>query len=212
MPSAHELRVEITAGREALRNAIEGAAGQWDRSPEGDEWSPRKTAEHALSAELHFASEVATATGQDPIEREEFELDSPTDAVEALARVGGGDHRRVRAGGGRRPGGGNAIHGELQQVLRGRRRSDGSRCLPPQRPRTDRSARPRSRRSAGTASIARTLRSNAACARSFASPRLMPLSRLASGERGCLRACVESRIRAEPGGERCAISRARWQS
>ena len=87
MPSAHELRVEITAGREALRNAIEGAAAQWDRSPEGDEWSPRKTAEHALSAELHFASEVATATGQAPIEREEFELDSPTDTIEALARV-----------------------------------------------------------------------------------------------------------------------------
>ncbi len=87
MPSAHDLRVEITAGREALRNAIEGAAAQWDRSPGGDEWSPRQTVEHALSAELHFASEAATAMGQDPIEREEFELHSPADAIEALASV-----------------------------------------------------------------------------------------------------------------------------
>jgi hypothetical protein len=87
MPSANELRAEIAAGREALRTAIEGAAAQWDRSLEGDEWSPRKTAEHALSAELHFASEVARATGRNPIEREEFELDSPTDAIEALTRV-----------------------------------------------------------------------------------------------------------------------------
>lgn len=87
MPSADELRAEIAAGREALRTAIEGAAAQWDRSFEGEEWSPRKTAEHALSAELHFASEVATATGRDPLEREQFELDSPADAIEALTRV-----------------------------------------------------------------------------------------------------------------------------
>ena len=63
MPSPDDLRAHIADGRSALRSAIETAGDRWDQAIPGDEWSPRKTAEHAIGAEVYFASEVCSACG-----------------------------------------------------------------------------------------------------------------------------------------------------
>lgn len=88
MASAEELRAAITASQEALRQAIADAGAAWEQSPGGEEWSPRQAAEHALAAELHFASEMAKALSRGAPERREFSLASADAALAELADVG----------------------------------------------------------------------------------------------------------------------------
>lgn len=90
MASLDELQTQISAGHEALREAIAGAGDVWEQTPadgaEGEEsWSPRQAAEHVIGAMTFFAMGIATATGQDAPERSELSLATPDDALPALA-------------------------------------------------------------------------------------------------------------------------------
>ena len=98
MASAEELREAIDAAQGALRRAIEGAGARWEQSPGGEEWSPRQVAEHAVGAELTFASAVAEVLGESPPEQKEFSLASANEALSALSEaigVSGGVYGHV---------------------------------------------------------------------------------------------------------------------
>ncbi|MDA0364409.1 MAG: DinB family protein [Chloroflexi bacterium] len=84
MANADELRTKIEANRQALRDAIEASSAKWEQSPGGEEWSPRKIAEHAIGAERGFAGMVATAMQGNPPERQELALASSAEAITAL--------------------------------------------------------------------------------------------------------------------------------
>jgi len=63
-----ELRSEIARGHSGLREAIELAASNWERSraprPDEDEvWSPRQAAEHVIAGEIGAAGIIAQALG-----------------------------------------------------------------------------------------------------------------------------------------------------
>jgi hypothetical protein len=92
MPTPDEVRAEIAAGRETFRAALQAAAaGDWERTPEGEgrtrsgdpeaAWSARKVAEHAIPAEAFFATAVCTACGYPGVE---FSNRSYASAAEAL--------------------------------------------------------------------------------------------------------------------------------
>ena len=67
MATADERRRAIAEGRAAFRAAIEGAADGWDARPAGDEWTRRKTAEHAIAVEHVFAARAEqAAAGETP--------------------------------------------------------------------------------------------------------------------------------------------------
>ena len=87
MASADELRQTITENRAKLREAIEGASGNWVLGDvEGDEanWGSRKVAEHCIGSEAVFAGMVAGVMLSKAPEREELSLESSADAVAAL--------------------------------------------------------------------------------------------------------------------------------
>lgn len=83
MATADELRTKIEANRQALKEAIEAASAKWEQVA-GEEWSPRKIAEHAIGAERAFAGMVARAMQGNPPERKELALSSSSDALAAL--------------------------------------------------------------------------------------------------------------------------------
>jgi hypothetical protein len=90
MASAEELRTAIDSSREALRRAIEDAAGTWEQAPPGDEeWSPRQAAEHVIGSELIFASLLAGIVDSSAPERRQFALASADEALAALSEVAG---------------------------------------------------------------------------------------------------------------------------
>jgi hypothetical protein len=91
MAITDELRSEMETARGEMAAAIDGAAGGWERSPGGEEWSPRQIAEHAIRAEVSFALYAASATGQpgDDGPREELSLPAGADARAALERAVG---------------------------------------------------------------------------------------------------------------------------
>jgi hypothetical protein len=62
MPSPDELRAALAAAREDFKSAVAEATARWDQAI-GDEWSPRKAAEHVAGAEIYFATEVCKACG-----------------------------------------------------------------------------------------------------------------------------------------------------
>ncbi|HJN93210.1 MAG TPA: DinB family protein [Dehalococcoidia bacterium] len=67
MATPDEVRAAIKVGREALVDAITGAADNWEKAPqEGDgedAWSARQVAEHVIPAEVFFAGAVCKACG-----------------------------------------------------------------------------------------------------------------------------------------------------
>ena len=85
MATADEIRGQIEESRTALRGALEAAdAGAWEQTIAGDEWTPRKTAEHVIGAERYFAGRVADAMLGKAPESQELALASPQEALEAL--------------------------------------------------------------------------------------------------------------------------------
>ena len=88
MALTDELRTDIVAARAELRAAVEGSAQGWERSPGGEDWSPRQIAEHAIGADVRFARYAASATGQPGADapREELSLPAGSDALAALDR------------------------------------------------------------------------------------------------------------------------------
>ena len=91
MALTDELRTDIVAARAELRAAVEGSDAGWERSPGGEEWSPRQIAEHAIRADVSFALYAAGATGQPGADapREELSLPASADALAALDRGAG---------------------------------------------------------------------------------------------------------------------------
>ena len=88
MASAKEMRDAVTKNREALKAAIEGAAGKWETAPGGDAWSPRQNAEHAIGADLGDGQKAAAILGGNPPAAIEISFATAADAAAALAKVG----------------------------------------------------------------------------------------------------------------------------
>jgi hypothetical protein len=88
MASAKELRDMVTKNRDALRQAIEGASGKWEASPGGEEWAPRRIAEHAIRADLNDGVKAAAILGGNPPTGPEMEFASAEAAAQALMSIG----------------------------------------------------------------------------------------------------------------------------
>lgn len=89
MPTPDELRADLAAAREEFQSALAGAGDTWEKVPpsptEGeDSWSPRQVAEHAIGADVYFASEICGACGYPGLELAPLSLASPAEALTAL--------------------------------------------------------------------------------------------------------------------------------
>ena len=87
MTTADELREQIAEARAAFGAALEGAADGWDAQPEGDEWTRRQTAEHAIGVDYTFAGWAVSLAGggEASTERTDPSLASAAEALEAFA-------------------------------------------------------------------------------------------------------------------------------
>jgi len=88
MATAKELREAIVKNREALKQAFESAGGKWEETMPGDEWSPRRVAEHAVGQEVNYANRAAGILGGNPVASQEWAFENAQAAVEALGKVG----------------------------------------------------------------------------------------------------------------------------
>ena len=84
MATAAELVQAAGEGRTALKTAVAAASERWETVAEGEEWTPRHIAEHAIGAERSFAGMMATSVGQAAPESQELSLDSAADAAAAF--------------------------------------------------------------------------------------------------------------------------------
>lgn len=96
MASADELRTRIETNRAALKAAIEAAGPRWEQSPGGEEWAPRRVAEHAIGAERAFGGWIATAMQGRPPEQQQLALAAPAEAAAALEAAAADFTRVVR--------------------------------------------------------------------------------------------------------------------
>ena len=87
MATAKELRESITKNREALRAAIEAAAGKWETAGGGGS-SPRQSAEEAIGADLKNGQQAAAILGGNPPPSVETSFATAADAVAALNKIG----------------------------------------------------------------------------------------------------------------------------
>ena len=69
MATRDGLRAELDSARRELEAAIQAAVANWERQPEhgeGEEaWSARQAAEHAVRAEVYYATTASKALGHD---------------------------------------------------------------------------------------------------------------------------------------------------
>ena len=93
MATVKELRATISANRESLKEAIAAASGKWEDA-NGEEWSPRRTAEHALAGDIRYATSAAVILGGNPPAKQELELATADAAVEVLTANGPENDRR----------------------------------------------------------------------------------------------------------------------
>ncbi len=84
MATAADLKQQMGEARAALQAAITGAADRWETVAEGEEWTPRHIAEHAIGAERAFAGMMAPGVGQEAPAPQELSLDSAADAAAAF--------------------------------------------------------------------------------------------------------------------------------
>jgi hypothetical protein len=90
MASADEHRATIDVSRDALRDALIGAATNWEDAPgdadsdDEEDWSPRQVAEHAIRAERGFAGMIATALQREGPGWDELSLATAEEALAAL--------------------------------------------------------------------------------------------------------------------------------
>lgn len=92
MPTPDELRAGIASARTDFQSALEGASASWEKAPaagaEGeDAWSPRKAAEHAIGADLYFASEICGACGYPGLELSRLSLPTSAEALTAFSEA-----------------------------------------------------------------------------------------------------------------------------
>ena len=91
-PSVSDLHRKIVRGRMALREAVEFASAAWEtrlspRPGESEVWSPRETAEHAITTEFWFASLIGVMAGITVPRVHGLELASPTEAIVFLEQM-----------------------------------------------------------------------------------------------------------------------------
>jgi hypothetical protein len=96
MPSPDELRAHIAEGRTALRSAIQTSGDRWEQTIPGDDWSPRKAAEHAIGAEVYFASEVCSACGYPGLDPWTGSYATPADAIAGLDQAAAAADGRLK--------------------------------------------------------------------------------------------------------------------
>jgi hypothetical protein len=101
MPTPDELRAKIATARQDFQSALEGAGAGWETKPTGDAegedaWSPRQVAEHAIGADLYFASEVCGACGYPGLELSRLSLATPADAITAFAEASAKSDGRLK--------------------------------------------------------------------------------------------------------------------
>lgn len=91
MASPRELRQAIVEGRAELQAAFHAGHDAWERKPAGgegeDAWSARQAAEHAVGAEVFFASNVSQACGAPKVDRPEYSCATPAEAAASLTRL-----------------------------------------------------------------------------------------------------------------------------
>ncbi len=84
MATAAELMEQMGTARNALKDAIAGAAERWEAVIEGEEWTARHAAEHVIGAERSFAGMMAPGVGQEAPSSVELSLASAADAAAAF--------------------------------------------------------------------------------------------------------------------------------
>lgn len=89
MSTPDELRADLASARQEFRSALAGAGDTWEKAPpspaEGeDSWSPRQVAEHAIGADMYFASEICAACGYPGLELSRLSLPTSEEALTAL--------------------------------------------------------------------------------------------------------------------------------
>ena len=84
MATAEELRQKLVANRAAFRQALSAVGAKWEQAAPDDEWTPRRIAEHAIGADVMFATRCFEAMQSKPSDWERLPLETP-DA--ALARL-----------------------------------------------------------------------------------------------------------------------------
>lgn len=84
MATVQELRASIEEKRRNLHEAIESASDRWEVASGPDEWTPRATAEHAISMEWMYAGMLAEAVQGDAPERQTLSLANAQEALSAL--------------------------------------------------------------------------------------------------------------------------------
>jgi hypothetical protein len=101
MPTPDGLRAGIASARQDFQSALEGAGASWETKPasgaEGEEsWTPRQVAEHAIGADVYFASEICSACGYPGLELSRLSLPTPADALTAFAEASAKSDGRLK--------------------------------------------------------------------------------------------------------------------
>lgn len=84
MASAAEMRQQLSANRAAFREALSAVGGKWEQAAPDDEWTPRRIAEHAIGAEVLFATRCFEAMQSKPSDWERKPLESLEAALTTL--------------------------------------------------------------------------------------------------------------------------------
>lgn len=98
MASAEELRQQLATNRAAFREALSALSGKWELPAPDDEWTPRRVAEHAIGAEVMFATRCFEAMQSKPSDWERLPLETPdaaTARLDAAAAVADRAYRYV---------------------------------------------------------------------------------------------------------------------
>jgi hypothetical protein len=100
MPTPDELRAAIAEGRDELRAAIRDAAKRWESpvaAADGEErWTARQAAEHAIGAEVYFATQVCVACGYPGLEPASASYGSAEEALQGLQEVAARSDGRLK--------------------------------------------------------------------------------------------------------------------
>lgn len=84
MASAAEMRQQLAANRAAFKEALSAAGGKWEQAAPDDEWTPRRIAEHAIGAEVLFATRCFEAMQSKPSDWERKPLENLETALTTL--------------------------------------------------------------------------------------------------------------------------------
>jgi hypothetical protein len=78
------MRQQLAANRAAFKEALSAVGGKWEQAAPDDEWTPRRIAEHAIGAEVLFATRCFEAMQSKPSEWERKPLENLEAALTTL--------------------------------------------------------------------------------------------------------------------------------